>query len=107
MLLVPSCHTYMSDCRLLWYKMVQFVWHFWGSSHHFFSENPMRILTFIGLLLPCVIVLQIGDLGLSKVKQHTLVSGGVRGTLPWMAPELLSGKSNMVTEKVITLWRYF
>lgn len=43
---------------------------------------------------------QIGDLGLSKVKQHTLVSGGVRGTLPWMAPELLSGKSNMVSEKV-------
>lgn len=28
------------------------------------------------------------------------MSGGVRGTLPWMAPELLSGKSNMVTEKV-------
>ncbi|KAK3011169.1 hypothetical protein RJ639_010936, partial [Escallonia herrerae] len=43
---------------------------------------------------------KIGDLGLSKVKQHTLVSGGVRGTLPWMAPELLSGKSNMVTEKI-------
>jgi serine/threonine protein kinase len=43
---------------------------------------------------------QIGDLGLSKVKQHTLVSGGVRGTLPWIAPELLSGKSNMVSEKV-------
>ncbi|TXG61012.1 hypothetical protein EZV62_012375 [Acer yangbiense] len=42
----------------------------------------------------------IGDLGLSKVKQHTLVSGGVRGTLPWMAPELLSGKSHMVTEKI-------
>ena len=34
------------------------------------------------------------------MRQHTLVSGGVRGTLPWMAPELLSGKSNMVTEKV-------
>lgn len=45
-------------------------------------------------------VCKIGDLGLSKVKQHTLVSGGVRGTLPWMAPELLSGKSNMVTEKI-------
>ncbi|XP_058067910.1 uncharacterized protein LOC131217144 isoform X2 [Magnolia sinica] len=45
-------------------------------------------------------ICKIGDLGLSKVKQHTLVSGGVRGTLPWMAPELLSGKSNMVTEKV-------
>ncbi|XWS52178.1 hypothetical protein CRYUN_Cryun11dG0044600 [Craigia yunnanensis] len=46
-------------------------------------------------------VCKIGDLGLSKVRQHTLVSGGVRGTLPWMAPELLSGKSNMVSEKVI------
>eukprot|EP00268_Persea_americana_P051698 TRINITY_DN572_c0_g1_i10.p1 TRINITY_DN572_c0_g1~~TRINITY_DN572_c0_g1_i10.p1 ORF type:complete len:1152 (-),score=298.76 TRINITY_DN572_c0_g1_i10:854-4309(-) len=45
-------------------------------------------------------VCKIGDLGLSKVKQHTLVSGGVRGTLPWMAPELLSGKTTMVTEKI-------
>lgn len=45
-------------------------------------------------------VCKIGDLGLSKVKQHTLVSGGVRGTLPWMAPELLSGKSNMVSDKI-------
>ncbi|CAL9122834.1 unnamed protein product [Musa textilis] len=45
-------------------------------------------------------VCKIGDLGLSKVKQHTLVSGGLRGTLPWMAPELLSGKSNMVSEKI-------
>lgn len=44
-------------------------------------------------------VCKIGDLGLSKVKQHTLVSGGVRGTLPWMAPELLSGKTK-VTEKI-------
>ncbi|XP_022755398.1 uncharacterized protein LOC111303416 [Durio zibethinus] len=45
-------------------------------------------------------VCKIGDLGLSKVRQQTLVSGGVRGTLPWMAPELLSGKSNMVSEKI-------
>ncbi|KAE9602406.1 hypothetical protein Lal_00049958 [Lupinus albus] len=45
-------------------------------------------------------VCKIGDLGLSKVKQHTMVSGGVRGTLPWMAPELLSGKSTMVSEKI-------
>ncbi|AQK75582.1 Protein kinase superfamily protein with octicosapeptide/Phox/Bem1p domain [Zea mays] len=45
-------------------------------------------------------ICKIGDLGLSKVKQHTLVSGGVRGTLPWMAPELLSGKSNMVSDKI-------
>ncbi|GER50642.1 diacylglycerol acyltransferase 2 [Striga asiatica] len=27
---------------------------------------------------------KVGDLGLSKAKQHTLVSGGIRGTLPWM-----------------------
>lgn len=29
-----------------------------------------------------------------------MVSGGVRGTLPWMAPELLNGSSNKVSEKV-------
>ncbi|KAG8639273.1 serine/threonine-protein kinase EDR1-like isoform X4 [Manihot esculenta] len=45
-------------------------------------------------------VCKIGDLGLSKIKQRTLISGGVRGTIPWMAPELLHSKSNMVTEKV-------
>ena len=45
-------------------------------------------------------VFQVGDFGLSKVKHHTLVSGGIRGTLPWMAPELLSEKHAMVTEKV-------
>lgn len=43
-------------------------------------------------------VCKIGDLGLSKIKQRTLVSGGVRGTIPWMAPELL--KNNLVTEKI-------
>ena len=31
---------------------------------------------------------QVGDFGLSKIKRNTLVSGGVRGTLPWMGPEL-------------------
>ncbi|XWS26959.1 hypothetical protein CRYUN_Cryun26dG0074900 [Craigia yunnanensis] len=45
-------------------------------------------------------VCKIGDLGLSKIKQRTLVSGGVRGTIPWMAPELLNTKNNFVTEKV-------
>ncbi|KAK6236238.1 hypothetical protein SCA6_011575, partial [Theobroma cacao] len=45
-------------------------------------------------------VCKIGDLGLSKIKQKTLISGGVRGTIPWMAPELLNTKNNMVTEKV-------
>ncbi|KAF6147620.1 hypothetical protein GIB67_031611 [Kingdonia uniflora] len=43
---------------------------------------------------------EVGDLGLSKVKCQTLISGGVRGTLPWMAPELLNGSSSLVSEKV-------
>ncbi|KAH9327714.1 hypothetical protein KI387_007892, partial [Taxus chinensis] len=47
-------------------------------------------------------ICKIGDLGLSKIKHRTLVSGGVRGTLPWMAPELLSEEKGMVTEKKMT-----
>ena len=53
------------------------------------------------LLIVHLVSFQIGDLGLSKIKQRTLVSGGVRGTIPWMAPELLNSKKKMVTEKVI------
>ncbi|GJN25406.1 hypothetical protein PR202_gb13228 [Eleusine coracana subsp. coracana] len=55
-------------------------------------------------------ICKVSDLGLSKVKYKTLISGGVRGTLPWMAPELLNGSSNLVSEKVdvfsfgIVLW---
>ncbi|XP_043813364.1 uncharacterized protein LOC110616777 isoform X3 [Manihot esculenta] len=55
-------------------------------------------------------ICKVGDFGLSKIKRNTLVSGGVRGTLPWMAPELLHGSSNKVSEKVdvfsfgIVLW---
>ncbi|PIN04941.1 Tyrosine kinase [Handroanthus impetiginosus] len=55
-------------------------------------------------------ICKVGDFGLSKIKRNTLVSGGVRGTLPWMAPELLNGSSNRVSEKVdvfsfgIVLW---
>ncbi|KAJ6841828.1 uncharacterized protein M6B38_305055 [Iris pallida] len=45
-------------------------------------------------------ICKVADFGLSKVKRNTLVSGGVRGTLPWMAPELLNGNSNKVSEKV-------
>ncbi|XP_015887516.3 uncharacterized protein LOC107422567 [Ziziphus jujuba] len=45
-------------------------------------------------------ICKVGDFGLSRIKRNTLVSGGVRGTLPWMAPELLSGSSNRVSEKV-------
>ncbi|XP_052183976.1 uncharacterized protein LOC127796001 [Diospyros lotus] len=45
-------------------------------------------------------VCKIGDFGLSKIKQRTMVSGGLRGTIPWMAPELFDSDKNMVTEKV-------
>lgn len=44
--------------------------------------------------------LKVGDFGLSRIKRNTLVTGGVRGTLPWMAPELLNGSSSRVSEKV-------
>lgn len=55
-------------------------------------------------------VCKVGDFGLSRIKRNTLVSGGVRGTLPWMAPELLNGSSSRVSERVdvfsfgITMW---
>ncbi|XP_042057164.1 uncharacterized protein LOC121801813 isoform X1 [Salvia splendens] len=55
-------------------------------------------------------ICKVGDFGLSRIKHNTLVSGGVRGTLPWMAPELLNGSTNRVSEKVdvfsfgIVLW---
>uniref|UniRef100_A0A453JSX8 Protein kinase domain-containing protein n=1 Tax=Aegilops tauschii subsp. strangulata TaxID=200361 RepID=A0A453JSX8_AEGTS len=55
-------------------------------------------------------ICKVGDFGLSRIKRNTLVSGGVRGTLPWMAPELLNGSSSKVSEKVdvfsfgIALW---
>lgn len=55
----------------------------------------------VNMRVPQRPVCKIGDLGLSKMKKRTLVSGGVRGTLPWMAPELLtSDKESTVTEKV-------
>ena len=53
----------------------------------------------VNVSMKCI-VNQVGDFGLSKIKRNTLVSGGVRGTLPWMAPELLNGSSNKVSEKV-------
>ncbi|KAL3623917.1 hypothetical protein CASFOL_032733 [Castilleja foliolosa] len=45
-------------------------------------------------------ICKVGDLGLSKVKCQTFISGGVRGTLSWMAPELLNSSNNLVSEKV-------
>nr|KAJ0208828.1 hypothetical protein LSAT_V11C400188470 [Lactuca sativa] len=49
---------------------------------------------------PYLFIYLCSDFGLSKMKRNTLVSSGVRGTLPWMAPELLNGSSNKVSEKV-------
>ncbi|XP_042064609.1 uncharacterized protein LOC121808276 isoform X2 [Salvia splendens] len=51
-------------------------------------------------------VCKVGDFGLSRIKRNTFVSGGVRGTLPWMAPELLNGNSSQVDvfSFGVTLW---
>ncbi|GJV63223.1 probable serine/threonine-protein kinase roco5 isoform X1 [Tanacetum coccineum] len=55
-------------------------------------------------------VCKVGDFGLSRIKRNTLVTGGVKGTLPWMAPELLMGSTIRVSDKVdvfsfgITMW---
>ncbi|KAL0910919.1 hypothetical protein M5K25_019016 [Dendrobium thyrsiflorum] len=45
-------------------------------------------------------ICKVGDFGLSKVKCNTLSSGSARGTIPWMAPELLNGRRDLVSEKV-------
>lgn len=45
-------------------------------------------------------VCKIGDLGLSLLKQNEGVDMSMRGTLSWMAPELLNKKRSLVTEKV-------
>jgi serine/threonine protein kinase len=45
----------------------------------------------------------VADFGLAKMKETTMVSGGMRGTLPWMAPEQLHTKSNKVCEKVVLI----
>ncbi|XP_062187256.1 serine/threonine-protein kinase EDR1-like [Phragmites australis] len=49
---------------------------------------------------PCRPICKVGDFGLSKMKHATLVSGGMRGTLPWMAPELLTMSGTKVSEKI-------
>ena len=68
-------------------------------------------------------VVKVSDLGLAKLKAQTFVSGNMRGTLPWMAPELFptppsassshngsSYQADKVTEKVdiysfgVVLW---
>lgn len=56
-----------------------------------------------GARLGSFAIFQVGDFGLSRIKRNTFVSGGVRGTLPWMAPELLDSGSTKVSEKVSNL----
>lgn len=36
-------------------------------------------------------MVKVADVGLSKIKVTAFVSGNMRGTLPWMAPELMPG----------------
>jgi len=64
-----------------------------ADSYDVFEQNLFILFTHLFFL-------KVGDFGLSKIKRNTLVSGGVRGTLPWMAPELLNGSSSKVSEKV-------
>ncbi|KAH9650149.1 protein kinase domain-containing protein [Citrus sinensis] len=52
-------------------------------------------------------ICKVGDFGLSRIKCNTLVSGGVCGTLPWMAPELLNGSNNRISEKVRVYFLFF
>ncbi|KAK8573320.1 hypothetical protein V6N13_100122 [Hibiscus sabdariffa] len=54
----------------------------------------------VNLMDPQRPICKVADFGLSRVKRNSLVSGGVRGTLPWMAPELLNGNGTRVSEKV-------
>lgn len=75
---------------------------------HIFPQTD--VLFFVQLYIlnehdKIIVVTQVGDFGLSRIKRNTFVSGGVRGTLPWMAPELLNGSSNRVSEKVMKIAR--
>ncbi|XP_074356349.1 RAF-like serine/threonine-protein kinase 20 [Apium graveolens] len=60
----------------------------------------------INLLNPQRPVCKVGDLGLSMFKRQTLVSGRMRGTLPCMAPELLHGSIDEVSEKVSFMFSF-
>lgn len=95
-ILSDRCARYLTKMYfLVWIRFFYTACCTWLSFNICYEFHRLKINMFkISLLL------QIGDLGLSKIKQRTLISGGVRGTIPWMAPELLHSKSNMVTEKV-------
>ncbi|URD83365.1 Protein kinase domain containing protein [Musa troglodytarum] len=71
---------------------------FWREAEILSQLHHPNVVAFYWLTTKDII--QVGDFGLSKIRRNTLVSGGVRGTLPWMAPELLNGSSNKVSEKV-------
>ena len=62
------------------------------------SATPIPGALALTLRFWCV---QVADFGLSKQKQQTYVSGvsSSRGTLPWIAPEIIKSP-DAVTEKV-------
>ncbi|KAK9183301.1 hypothetical protein WN944_026452 [Citrus x changshan-huyou] len=45
---------------------------------------------------------KVGDFGLPRIKCNTFVSGGVRGTLLWMAPALLNGSNGSLKRLMFT-----
>ncbi|PKA58775.1 Serine/threonine-protein kinase EDR1 [Apostasia shenzhenica] len=80
---------------------------FWREAQILSKLHHPNVVAFYGVVpdgaggtLTTVTEFMVGDFGLSRIKRNTLVSGGVRGTLPWMAPELLNGSSNRVSEKL-------
>ncbi|KAF9609636.1 hypothetical protein IFM89_017775 [Coptis chinensis] len=52
-------------------------------------------------------ICKVGGFGWSKRKGTTLVYGCTRGTLQWMAPELVNGSSRNISEKYGTLYPLF
>ncbi|KAL0910918.1 hypothetical protein M5K25_019015 [Dendrobium thyrsiflorum] len=63
-------------------------------------QSPIRFIICYGFMSTThdnLYVGDLGDLGLSKVKYSTLISSGsTRGTISWMAPELLSRRRDLV-----------
>lgn len=53
------------------------------------------------------VVVKVSDLGLSAKKSLQYIEGNMRGTLPWMAPELFyqGDEDDLVTEKV-DVWSF-
>lgn len=57
---------------------------------HFDLKCDNLLVDLRNMLQPLV---KISDMGLSKHKAATFMSGNMRGTLPWMAPEMFPAMS--------------